>query len=86
MASLYKAPEFDTLQVHGGQVPDTATNARAVPIYSTASFSFNSSAHGADLFALRDFGNIYSRIGNPTVVRAFSSSSRFCVLTSCISA
>jgi O-acetylhomoserine/O-acetylserine sulfhydrylase len=73
MASLYKAPEFDTLQVHGGQVPDTATNARAVPIYSTASFSFNSSAHGADLFALRDFGNIYSRIGNPTVVRAFSS-------------
>ncbi|KAJ7917175.1 Cys/Met metabolism PLP-dependent enzyme-domain-containing protein [Mycena leptocephala] len=67
MASLYKAPEFDTLQVHGGQAPDTATNARAVPIYSTASFSFNSSAHGADLFALRDFGNIYSRIGNPTV-------------------
>ncbi|KAJ7245641.1 Cys/Met metabolism PLP-dependent enzyme-domain-containing protein [Mycena haematopus] len=65
--SLYKVPEFDTLQVHGGQTPDTATNARAVPIYSTASFSFNSSAHGADLFALRDFGNVYSRIGNPTV-------------------
>ncbi|KAF7350588.1 hypothetical protein MSAN_01618900 [Mycena sanguinolenta] len=65
--SLYKAPEFDTLQVHGGQTPDPATNARAVPIYSTASFSFNSSAHGADLFALRDFGNVYSRIGNPTV-------------------
>ncbi|KAJ7888313.1 Cys/Met metabolism PLP-dependent enzyme-domain-containing protein [Mycena olivaceomarginata] len=65
--SLYKAPEFDTLQVHAGQAPDSATNARAVPIYSTASFSFNSSAHGADLFALRDFGNIYSRIGNPTV-------------------
>ncbi|KAJ6493421.1 Cys/Met metabolism PLP-dependent enzyme-domain-containing protein [Mycena sanguinolenta] len=65
--SLYKAPEFDTLQVHGGQAPDPATNARAVPIYSTASFTFNSSAHGADLFALRDFGNIYSRIGNPTV-------------------
>ncbi|KAF7350161.1 hypothetical protein MVEN_01318600 [Mycena venus] len=67
MSSLYKAPEFDTLQVHAGQAPDPATNARAVPIYSTASFSFNSSAHGADLFALRDFGNIYSRIGNPTV-------------------
>ncbi|KAJ6571378.1 O-acetylhomoserine ami [Mycena capillaripes] len=65
--SLYKAPEFDTLQVHAGQTPDSATNARAVPIYSTASFSFNSSAHGADLFALRDFGNVYSRIGNPTV-------------------
>ncbi|KAK6975129.1 Cys/Met metabolism PLP-dependent enzyme-domain-containing protein [Favolaschia claudopus] len=67
MSSLYKAPEFDTLQVHGGQVPDSATNARAVPIYATSSFTFNSSAHGADLFALRDFGNIYSRIGNPTV-------------------
>ncbi|KAF8189487.1 O-acetylhomoserine ami [Mycena galopus ATCC 62051] len=64
---LYKAPEFDTLQIHAGQTPDTATNARAVPIYATTSFSFNSSAHGADLFALRDFGNIYSRIGNPTV-------------------
>ncbi|KAJ7237288.1 hypothetical protein B0H12DRAFT_984147, partial [Mycena haematopus] len=56
--------EFDTFQVHGGQTPDMATNARAVPNYSTASFSLNSSAHGADLFALRDFGNIYSRIGN----------------------
>ncbi|KAK7046455.1 Cys/Met metabolism PLP-dependent enzyme-domain-containing protein [Favolaschia claudopus] len=67
MSSLYKAPEFDTLQVHGGQVPDSATNARAVPIYASSSFTFNSSAHGADLFALRDFGNIYSRIGNPTV-------------------
>ncbi|KAJ7624292.1 Cys/Met metabolism PLP-dependent enzyme-domain-containing protein [Mycena polygramma] len=66
-ASLYKAPEYDTLQVHAGQAPDPTTNARAVLIYSTASFSFNSSAHGADLFALRDFGNIYSRIGNPTV-------------------
>ncbi|KAJ7436793.1 Cys/Met metabolism PLP-dependent enzyme-domain-containing protein [Mycena galericulata] len=66
-SSFYKAPEFDTLQLHAGQAPDTATNARAVPIYSTASFVFDSSAHGADLFALRDFGNIYSRIGNPTV-------------------
>ncbi|KAJ6612548.1 Cys/Met metabolism PLP-dependent enzyme-domain-containing protein [Mycena sp. CBHHK59/15] len=66
-SSYYKAPEFDTLQLHGGQAPDTATNARAVPIYSSASFVFNSSAHGADLFALKDFGNIYSRIGNPTV-------------------
>ncbi|KAJ7031735.1 Cys/Met metabolism PLP-dependent enzyme-domain-containing protein [Mycena alexandri] len=65
--SLYKAPEYDTLQVHGGQEPDSATNARAVPIYASASFVFDSSAHGADLFALRDFGNIYSRIGNPTV-------------------
>ncbi|KAJ7656205.1 O-acetylhomoserine ami [Mycena rosella] len=66
-APFYTAPKFDTLQLHGGQAPDTATNARAVPIYASASFVFDSSAHGADLFALRDFGNIYSRIGNPTV-------------------
>ncbi|KAJ7716603.1 Cys/Met metabolism PLP-dependent enzyme-domain-containing protein [Mycena metata] len=65
--SLYKAPEYDTLQVYGGQAPDTASNARAVPIYASASFVFDSSAHAAVLFALRDFGNIYSRIGNPTV-------------------
>ncbi|KAF7289724.1 hypothetical protein MIND_01345800 [Mycena indigotica] len=66
-SSFYKAPEYDTLQLHAGQVPDTATNARAVPIYSSASFVFDNSAHGANLFALKDFGNIYSRIGNPTV-------------------
>ncbi|KAG6806331.1 hypothetical protein H0H92_011727, partial [Tricholoma furcatifolium] len=59
--------EFETLQLHAGQDPDPATNARAVPIYATASFTFNDSAHGADLFALKQFGNIYSRIGNPTV-------------------
>ena len=57
---------FDTLQLHAGQEPDSATNARAVPIYQTTSFVFNDSAHGADLFALRAFGNIYSRIMNPT--------------------
>ncbi|KAJ7214439.1 Cys/Met metabolism PLP-dependent enzyme-domain-containing protein [Mycena pura] len=67
MSSFYKTPEFDTLQLHAGQTPDTATRARAVPIYASASFVFDSSAHGANLFALRDFGNIYSRIGNPTV-------------------
>ncbi|KAJ7131588.1 Cys/Met metabolism PLP-dependent enzyme-domain-containing protein [Mycena crocata] len=67
MSNFYKPPAFDTLQLHAGQAPDTATNARAVPIYSSASFVFDNSAHGADLFALRDFGNIYSRIGNPTV-------------------
>ncbi|KAJ7050314.1 Cys/Met metabolism PLP-dependent enzyme-domain-containing protein [Mycena amicta] len=66
-SSFYKAPEYDTLQLHAGQTPDTATNARAVPIYASASFVFDSSARGADLFALKDFGNIYSRIGNPTV-------------------
>ncbi|PBK63636.1 O-acetylhomoserine ami [Armillaria solidipes] len=64
---FYKEPEFDTIQLHGGQRPDTATNARAVPIYASTSFVFNNSAHGADLFNLRTTGNIYSRIGNPTV-------------------
>ncbi|GAB3704181.1 O-acetylhomoserine aminocarboxypropyltransferase/cysteine synthase [Spirosoma flavus] len=57
---------FDTLQLHAGQEPDTATNSRAVPIYQTTSYVFNDSAHGADLFALRAFGNIYTRIMNPT--------------------
>ncbi len=57
---------FDTLQLHAGQEPDATTNARAVPIYQTTSFVFNDSAHGADLFALKAFGNIYTRIMNPT--------------------
>ncbi len=57
---------FDTLQLHAGQEVDSATNARAVPIYQTTSFVFNDSAHGADLFALKAFGNIYTRIMNPT--------------------
>lgn len=48
--------------------PDKATNSRAVPIYATTSFTFNDSAHGARLFGLKEFGNIYSRIQNPTVV------------------
>ncbi|KAG6844427.1 hypothetical protein H0H87_007029 [Tephrocybe sp. NHM501043] len=67
MSQFYKEPEFDTIQLHGGQAPDTATNARAVPIYASTSFVFNSSEHGADLFGLRAPGHIYSRIGNPTV-------------------
>ncbi|OAF62409.1 Homocysteine synthase [Pseudogymnoascus destructans] len=58
---------FETLQLHAGQEPDPTTNARAVPIYATTSFTFNDSAHGARLFALKESGNIYSRIGNPTV-------------------
>ncbi|KAK8014357.1 O-acetylhomoserine (thiol)-lyase [Apiospora arundinis] len=58
---------FETLQVHAGQKPDPATNSRAVPIYATTSYTFNDSAHGARLFALKEFGNIYSRIMNPTV-------------------
>jgi O-acetylhomoserine/O-acetylserine sulfhydrylase len=64
---FHKEPEFDTLQLHAGQEVDSATNARAVPVYASTSFVFNNSEHGADLFGLRTFGNIYSRIGNPTV-------------------
>lgn len=52
---------FDTLQLHAGQEPDKTTNARAVPIYATTSYTFNSTDHGANLFALREPGNIYSR-------------------------
>ncbi|PGH23131.1 O-acetylhomoserine (thiol)-lyase [Polytolypa hystricis UAMH7299] len=60
-------PRFETLQLHAGQEPDPATNSRAVPIYATTSFTFNDSAHGARLFGLKEFGNIYSRIMNPTL-------------------
>jgi len=59
--------KFETLQVHAGQAPDPTTKARAVPIYQSTSFTFNDSAHGARLFGLKEFGNIYSRIMNPTV-------------------
>jgi O-acetylhomoserine (thiol)-lyase len=58
--------KFETLQLHAGQEPDSATNARAVPIYQTTSFNFDDSEHAADLFALKKFGNIYTRIMNPT--------------------
>ncbi|HSF52707.1 MAG TPA: O-acetylhomoserine aminocarboxypropyltransferase/cysteine synthase [Algoriphagus sp.] len=57
---------FETLQLHAGQTPDTATNSRAVPIYQTTSYVFNSAEHGANLFGLKEFGNIYTRIMNPT--------------------
>jgi O-acetylhomoserine (thiol)-lyase len=56
----------DTLAIHAGQAPDPATNARAVPIYATTSYVFNGTEHAADLFGLRVFGNIYTRIMNPT--------------------
>jgi O-acetylhomoserine (thiol)-lyase len=56
----------DTLAIHAGQLPDPATNARAVPIYATTSYVFNDTQHAADLFGLRVFGNIYTRIMNPT--------------------
>jgi len=58
--------KFETLQIHAGQEPDPTTGARAVPIYQTTSYVFNSAEHGANLFALKEFGNIYTRIMNPT--------------------
>jgi len=61
-----KTPGFETLALHGGQSPDSATNARAVPIYQTTSYVFNDAEHAANLFALREFGNIYTRMMNPT--------------------
>jgi len=57
---------FETLQLHAGQTPAPGTNARAVPIYQTTSYTFDSTEHGAKLFALQQFGNIYTRIMNPT--------------------
>ena len=57
---------FETKQIHAGQTPDTATNARALPIYQTTSYTFNSTEHAAALFGLAELGNIYTRIMNPT--------------------
>ena len=58
---------FETLSLHAGQIPDVATGARAAPIYQTTSFVFDSAEHAASLFNLQTFGNVYSRISNPTV-------------------
>ena len=57
---------FDTLAVHAGQSPDPATGSRAVPIYQTTSYLFQDADHAGRLFALKEFGNIYTRIMNPT--------------------
>lgn len=61
-----KPLHFDTLQLHAGQVADPTTGSRAVPIYQTTSYVFDNAEHGANLFALKEFGNIYTRIMNPT--------------------
>ncbi len=58
---------FDTLSLHAGQIPDAATGSRAVPIYQTTSYVFDSAEHAASLFNLQTFGNVYSRLSNPTV-------------------
>ena len=57
---------LETIALHGGQTPDPTTGARAVPIYQTTSYSFRDSEHAANLFALKEFGNIYTRLMNPT--------------------
>ena len=61
--SKYK---FETLQVHAGQEKEPVTRSRAVPIYQTSSYTFDDAQYGADLFGLRKFGNIYTRLMNPT--------------------
>jgi len=63
MAETHK---FETLQLHAGQQPDPTTGSRAVPLYQTTSYNFKDADHGANLFALKEFGNIYTRIMNPT--------------------
>ncbi|WP_299758235.1 O-acetylhomoserine aminocarboxypropyltransferase/cysteine synthase [uncultured Pontibacter sp.] len=63
---MSKKLHFDTLQLHAGQEIDPTTQSRAVPIYQTTSYAFKNAEHGANLFALKEFGNIYTRIMNPT--------------------
>lgn len=62
----FQSKNFETLQLHAGQEADPSTGSRAVPIYQTTSYVFRNAQHGADLFALKEFGNIYTRIMNPT--------------------
>jgi O-acetylhomoserine (thiol)-lyase len=66
MTEQTKSLHYDTLQVHAGQEPAPSTNAQAVPIYQTTSYTFDDAAHGARLFGLQEFGNIYTRLMNPT--------------------
>lgn len=63
---MSKEQGYQTIALHAGQKPDSATNARAVPIYQTAAYSFDSAEHAANLFGLKEFGNVYNRIMNPT--------------------
>src|SRR3984885_10572243 len=64
--SAAAAWKFETKQIHTGAAPDPVTNARATPIYQTTSYVFNNAEHAKNLFALAEFGNIYTRIMNPT--------------------
>ena len=64
--STNKNYRFETLQLHAGQEVDPTTKSRAVPIYQTSSYVFDNTEHAANLFGLKEFGNIYTRIMNPT--------------------
>jgi O-acetylhomoserine (thiol)-lyase len=66
MSNTERNYRFETLQLHAGHVPDAVTKSRAVPIYQTSSYVFDNSDHAANLFGLKEFGNIYTRIMNPT--------------------
>ena len=66
MADAERIPGFSTLSIHAGARPDPTTGARVTPIYQTASYVFDDVDHAASLFGLQSFGNIYTRIGNPT--------------------
>jgi O-acetylhomoserine (thiol)-lyase len=66
MSAASKTPGFSTLAIHAGAAPDPTTGARATPIFQTAAYVFNDADHAASLFGLEAFGNIYTRIGNPT--------------------
>ena len=66
MTEPQKTLGFETLALHAGQTADPTTGSRAVPIYQTTSYQFNSTEHAANLFGLKEFGNIYTRIMNPT--------------------
>ena len=64
--AIKRKPGLETIALHGGQVPDPTTGSRAVPIYQTTSYVFKDTDHAANLFALKEFGNIYTRLMNPT--------------------
>ena len=66
MSSTSAQPQFETAQIHAGQVPDPTTGARALPIYQTTAYQFRDTKHATDLFGLAELGNIYTRIMNPT--------------------
>jgi O-acetylhomoserine (thiol)-lyase len=66
MSKIDSQLKIETLALHGGQEADPTTGARAVPIYQTTSYQFKDTEHAANLFALKEFGNIYTRLMNPT--------------------